>query len=136
MRRKYYDSNLQIYAMRSHYPQFKAKRKGRTEIEFVGELIVKPELPAYTVSITYRGDLRPAVKIIKPELIDKPPHIFPDTRNLCLYHSRNYRWTREKFVAKDIVSWTAGWIYFYEVWLQTGVWYGPEAPHSLSKSEK
>jgi len=34
-------------------------------------------------------------------------------------------------VAGDIMGWTAGWIYFYEYWLQTGEWIGPEVPHGL-----
>ena len=63
---KPYNSYIQIWAMRSRYPQFKAKRKSEFEIEFTGELHVKPELPVYMVSITYRGDNDPHVKIISP----------------------------------------------------------------------
>ena len=129
IKNKYYNSDIQISAMKSCYPQFKAKRRGQYDIEFIGDLIVKPVFPAYTVSINYRGDLRPLVKVIKPELVTEPPHFYKESQSLCLYHPKNYRWTKEKLVAKDIVSWTAGWIYFYEVWMQKGVWYGPEAEH-------
>ena len=115
--------------MKSRYPQFKAKKRGRYDIEFIGDLIVKPAFPVYTVSITYRGDVRPLVKVIKPELVEDPPHFYKETQSLCLYHPKNYQWAKEKLIAKDIVSWTAAWIYFYEVWLQKGVWYGPEADH-------
>ena len=94
---------------------------------------VKPELPIYTVSITYRGDLSPLVKVLKPDLVAEPPHIYKESRTLCLFHPANYKWTKEKLIAKEIVSWTAAWIYFYEVWLQKGKWYGPEASHSISK---
>ena len=41
----------------------------------------------------------------------------------------NYNWNVDKLIAKDIVPWTAAWIYFYEYWLRTGEWVGPEAPH-------
>lgn len=121
--------------MRSLHPQFKVKKMDNNEIEFVGDLIVKPELPVYTVSITYKGDERPAVKIIKPELVEKPPHIFPENRTICLYHVDNYRWKKEKLIAKDIVAWTTAWIYFYEVWLQTNIWYGSEVPHANKPKE-
>ena len=113
--------------MRSRYPQFKAKRKSDAEIEFIGVLQPLPELPVYTVSITYRGNIDPKVKIISPSLVEKPPHFYHNTGTLCLYSSENFKWSREKLVADNIVAWTAAWIYFYEVWLQTGKWYGPEA---------
>lgn len=137
LKNKYYNSDIQINAMKSRYPQFKAKKRGRYDIEFIGDLIVKPAFPVYTVSITYRGDVRPLVKVIKPELVEDPPHFYKETQSLCLYHPKNYHWAKEKLIAKDIVSWTAAWIYFYEVWLQKGVWYGPEAEHeeNLLKTE-
>lgn len=115
--------------MKSRYPQFKAKRKGEFEIEFVGDLHVKPELPIYTVSITYRGSSSPLVRVLEPELVADAKHIYKESKTLCLYHPENFHWTKEKLIALNIVSWTAAWIYFYEGWLQSGVWYGPEAHH-------
>ncbi len=132
---KPYNSYIQIWAMRSRYPQFKAKRKSEFEIEFTGELHVKPELPVYMVSITYRGDNDPHVKIISPALVKMPPHYYQNTGTLCLYSSENFKWTKEKLIAQNIVSWTAAWIYFYEVWLQKGIWYGPEAQHTQTKTQ-
>ncbi len=128
---KSFNPEIQIGAMKSRYPEFKAKKLNNGNIEFTGELQVKPELPIYTVSITYRGDSSPLIKVLNPELVEEPPHIYSETRTLCLYKPSNYKWTKDKLIAKDIVSWTAAWIYFYEVWLQSGEWFGPEAPHSI-----
>ena len=116
--------------MKNRYPQFKAIKRGYYDIEFIGELLVRSTLPVYTVSINYRGNLRPLVKVIRPELVAEPPHFYAESRSLCLYHPKNYQWTKEKLIAKDIVSWTAAWIYFYEMWLKDGFWYGPEADHN------
>lgn len=124
---------VQIGAMHKRYPHFKAKKLGEGKIEFIGELQVKPELPVYTVSIIYRGNSNPIVKVLNPELVAEPPHIYKKSRTLCLYHPANYHWSGEKLIAKEIVSWTAAWIYFYEVWLQQGKWYGPEAAHTTPK---
>lgn len=125
-----YNIDIQIGAMKSRYPQFRAIKRGRFEIEFIGNLAVMPVFPVYTVSITYRGNLGPLVRVLKPVLVEDPPHFYKKSKSLCLYHPRNYNWTKQKLIAKDILSWTAAWIYFYEKWLQTGKWYGPEVEHT------
>ena len=118
--------------MKNRYPQFTFKRKSNEAIEFVGDLVVKPSFPTYTVSITYNGGLRPIVKIVNPKLVEDPPHFFKKSNSLCLYHPINYHWIMGKLIAKDILPWTAAWIYFYEVWLQTNKWYGPSAGHDFN----
>ncbi|MDD5571201.1 MAG: hypothetical protein PHD97_08605 [Bacteroidales bacterium] len=135
-RNKYYNTDIQVEAMKSRCPKLKIKKRGRYDIEFITDLFVKPELPIYTVSITYRGNQTPLVKVIKPELVENAPHIYKESKTLCLYHPDNYHWTKEKLIAKDIVSWTATWIYFYEVWLQKGKWYGPEVHHIIPKIQQ
>lgn len=128
--KKYYNPDIQIWAMKSRYPQFKARKLGPYEIEFTGSLMVKPSFPEYNVSITYQGNNRPLVRVLKPTLVEKPPHFYKESQTLCLYHPNNFCWSKEKLIAKNIVSWTAAWIYFYEVWLKEDKWYGPEADHS------
>lgn len=134
-KKKHYSTSNQIQAMKSLYPQFKSIVKG-DEIEFIGDLVVKPEFPTYTVSITYRGDLKPLVRVIKPKLVENPKHFYQGSKSLCLYHPRDYKWVSGKLIAKDIVPWTAGWIYFYETWLETGKWLGPEAIHDTVNKEE
>lgn len=119
--------------MKQKYPQFKCRIDG-DKITFTGDLHVKSEFPVYTVSIEYRGNLSPIVKVINPPLVDKPPHVYAE-KKLCLYHPDNFKWKKEKLIAKEIIEWTATWIYFYEVWIEKGKWFGPEAPHNIEKIE-
>ncbi|MCE3294296.1 MAG: hypothetical protein K0R65_10 [Crocinitomicaceae bacterium] len=130
---KNYNPYLQVYAMKAHFPQFKHKDLRNGSIMFTGKLQVKPEFPVYTVSIEYRGNKRPKAKIIRPKLVVNPPHFYHQDDTLCLYHKKNYYWQKENSLALDIVPWVAGWIYFYEIWLQTGKWYGPEVKHESKK---
>lgn len=133
---KPYNKNVQILAMKSRYPQFKVKVKKNGYIEFKGILRVKPELPEYEILIIYRGSLSPIVKVLNPKLVDKPPHVYPPDNNLCLFHPDNFKWKKETLIASEIIEWSSAWIYFYEVWLQYGIWYGPEAKHnSINKIE-
>lgn len=131
---KVYNSDVQIWAMKHRYSHFKSKKRDKYDIEFTGTLKVKPELPTYTVSIQYRGNKNPIVKVIKPALVENAPHIYPTEKNLCLYHPSDFNWQKEKLIANEIMDWTAAWIYFYEVWLQKGIWYGPEAAHNIPKT--
>jgi len=130
-----YNPFVQIDAMKVRFPQFTAKRQGFADIIFTGDLLVRAGFPVYTVWIHYQGDLRPIVKILKPALVENPPHFFKSSNSLCLYKSTNYTWSKRKLIATDILPWTAAWIFFYEVWLQTGIWYGPEAAHDIDESK-
>ncbi|MBW6484157.1 MAG: hypothetical protein K0B10_13995 [Vicingaceae bacterium] len=64
---KAYNYDIQIWAMRNRHPQFKVKKKSKSEFEFIGDLQVKPEFPVYTVSIRYRGSSTPLVKVLSPK---------------------------------------------------------------------
>lgn len=123
----------QIGAMKSKHPQFKYTQHG-SSLVFTGDLFIKPELPIYNVSIEYNGDSQPKVKINSPALVEHPPHVYSD-KSICLYHPNNFKWSATKLIAKEIVHWTIAWIYFYEYWLQTGKWIGPEAAHNSPKHE-
>lgn len=133
IKQKKYDNSLQIIAMKRRYPQFKHKVEG-SSIVFIGELQVKPEFPVYTVSIHYRNSLPPIVKVLNPVLVDTPPHVYLE-KKLCLFHPEKFIWKKEKLIANEIIEWTAAWIYFYEVWLEKGKWFGPEAPHNIEKKD-
>lgn len=133
IKKRKYNPQIQIFAMKQKYPQFRSKIK-ENSIIFIGEIQVKPEFPYYKVSIEYRNSLAPRVQILHPLLVDNPPHVYSE-KKLCLYHPDNFTWKKENLIANEIIEWTAAWIYFYEVWLETGNWYGPEAPHNIEKQE-
>ena len=127
---KPYNLNIQVQAMQARYPQFKAKKHTDGTIIFTGNLQVKVELPVYTIEIIYHGNLRPKILILNPLPDTSAPHIFSDSESLCLYHAKDYKWDKTKLIANDILGWVAGWIYFYEYWLQSGEWIGPEVSHN------
>ncbi|MFD1786476.1 hypothetical protein ACFSC3_02710 [Sphingomonas floccifaciens] len=71
----------------------------------------------------------------RPEAPDLPiPHIYgphddPRGADLCLFHPRSRDWTDDMLLAESIVPWTAEWLFYYEMWLVTGLWGGDEAEH-------
>ncbi len=130
-RPKPYNVTSQVVAMRSAFPQFTFKR-GLSEprfLTFIGEVQAHESLPIYTLKISYRYNQPPRVQVLSPRLVEKPPHFYSDTQSLCLYHPRDFTWRKDVSLADEIVPRAVGWVYFYEKWLQSGVWYGDEAPH-------
>ncbi len=131
--RKVYDPSIQMHAMKGSYPDFTCKKIKDNKFIFTGNLQPHPNIEPYTVEITYRGGIDPEVKIISPNIDESNPHFYRSSKTLCLYRPDLFKWKKQFLISKYIVRWTAAWIYFYEVWLQTGVWYGPEAPHDRPK---
>lgn len=44
--------------------------------------------------------------------------------NICLYLPKNNEWNSSYFLTETIIPWTSEWLFFYELWLGTGEWYG------------
>jgi hypothetical protein len=128
------DLNKQIASMKSRYPEFThCVRSG--VLSFTGDLMILPKLPIYNITITYNGSRIPKIIVNSPKLVENPPHTFSDN-SLCLFHRSNYNWTKDCLIAKNIVGWTAAWIFFYEYWLQTGTWAGPEVSHGNNEDKQ
>ena len=99
-----------------------------------GEIFVSPEIPIYKISIKCSVESSPKVKILNPKLKDNTKHLYSN-KTLCLYHPANFKWAEKpNFIIKQIIPWTAMWIYCYEYWLQTDNWIGPEFSHSKKSS--
>jgi hypothetical protein len=82
----------------------------------------------YKIEIRYDVKSPPKIYVLSPELVEKPKHVFPD-KSLCLYHYSDFKWDDSKSIAYNLVPWIYLWVYYYEVWLQTGTWYGEEFLH-------
>lgn len=122
----------QIAEMQRRFPSFKYRRN-RGIPTWYGELQPIVNSPVYTVKIIYaftgRYSPSPRVWIVSPEIHPNAPHRYAD-KSLCLYFPPERSWTSTKFIALTIVPWAAAWLAFYEIWLDTDHWYGPEAPHT------
>ena len=117
----------QIGAMQRHFPHFTRRRVNNVPT-WHGTLQPFAASPVYTIVVSYRYPKAPRVRVSTPSLRSDAPHRYPDG-SLCLYYPRDESWTPNMFISETIVPWAALWLAFYELWLQTGQWYGPEAPH-------
>jgi hypothetical protein len=121
--------------MRRDFPEFKYSRPNNVPT-WHGLLQPREISPAYTVKIVYHfagwRSKSPRVWVKSPEIHPDAPHRYGDG-SLCLYFPPDRDWTPDKFISETIVPWAALWLAFYEIWLDTDHWYGPEAPHTGTK---
>lgn len=95
-----------------------------------------PGSPKYIVQVIYRGPHAPRVYVLEPKLEDSP-HRY-DGNRLCLFDPREprRRWKADSKIGETIIPWTAAWLHYYELYLETGVWRGPQAPHGSKPADK
>jgi len=65
----------------------------------------------------------------------KLPHVYNQQKQeICLFYPKACEWNNTMKIT-IIVPWISEWLYFYESWLITGVWYGGGIHHGkLEKS--
>lgn len=126
---------VQIDCMRKHYPKFNYHRNEDGNLVFIGKLQAKESMREYTISIEFRGDSTPRVRVIDPPLVKDAKHVYRGGY-LCLYKPSNFSWNATKPISNYIIAWTSAWIYFYELWRLEGVWMGPEALHETNEEKK
>lgn len=103
----------------------------RSTLTWKGSIRPSPLSRFYRVTITYKVGKRPLVTVSGEELqgLDRPdfPHRFSIDRknrsvNVCLHLPHEF--DSSQLISECIIPWAAEWLYFYEMWLATGAWYG------------
>lgn len=121
--------------MQRNFPGFEYIRRNNVPTWY-GPLQPTETSPVYTVRIVYRfagrRSVAPNVWVKSPEIHSDAPHRYAD-ESLCLYFPPDRNWNPYVYISETIVPWAALWLAFYEIWLDTGRWYGPEAPHTGAK---
>ncbi|WIY01834.1 hypothetical protein QRX60_48845 [Amycolatopsis mongoliensis] len=131
---------LQAFDLRALLPTAQSRIRHQTStLTSVFELQPTTASCRYTVQLCYRLGWRPEVRVINPTLhtregVDRIPHTF-DNDLLCLHLDDEWRPTMR--LADTIVPWASEWLFYYELWLTTGVWHGGghgEQPASHGRS--
>ncbi len=79
----------------------------------------------YRVRISYARGKWPQVRVLSPPLDtrigEQLPHVFREG-TLCLHTEDD--WRASMLLVDTILPWTCEWLFYYELWLATGAWYG------------
>lgn len=128
------DLGTQGYHIRYRFPSFSYRRRNGRGV-WIGTLQPQQTSPTYQVEIEYRHRKPPAVKVIWPSIVAGAPHLYPDG-SLCLYWPKERRWQSDQLLAETIIPWTALWLYYYELWLDTDKWLGPSSHDPFPEIDK
>jgi hypothetical protein len=96
------------------------------QLVWVALLTPTPLARTYEIRIRYSLREHPRVAVVDPPLRPDPneylPHFFAREGCLCLHEADE--WDPSMLIAATIVPWTTEWLAHYELWKQTGQWYG------------
>ena len=124
---------LQTLHIARRFPTFTFVREGG-EAVWRGTFQPRQSSPLYRVAVRKRPGRAPRVNVMWPQLDPLAPHVYSDGR-LCLYWPEEWVWRESELIAETILPWTALWLYYYELWLDSGVWLGPSSHDAaLSKT--
>ncbi len=116
---------MQATHIRHRFPQFACRIQQGCAI-WRGALQPRLTSPLYQVEISYKQKKLPKVRVISPPLAANAPHLYSDG-TLCLYWPKEWRWQPDTLIAETILPWTASWLYYYELWLDTDQWLAPSS---------
>ncbi len=120
---------LQKVHVQRRFPDFSARLRNGHVI-WRGSLQPRDISPIYLVEIFYKWNKIPKVNVISPSVPEDAPHRYHDGR-LCLYWPKEWSWRQDKIIAEYVIPWTASWLYYYELWLDTGKWLGPSSHENV-----
>ena len=124
---------VQDLNLRRQFPGFRYRLEGGEGI-WRGMLQPRQVSPIYRVEVRYRTGKVPTVRVLNPKIAPGAPHVYGNGA-LCLYWPKESPWRQDRLVADTILPWTALWLLYYELWLDTGKWLGPSShdPKSVAR---
>ena len=102
--------------------------------QWFGTLSPRPG-SSYRIRIDYGVAGAPKVYLVDPPMREECPHTWGGGR-MCVFwpgDPDHAVWETHSLIAETILPWSQSWLYYYELWLETGEWRGPEHGHTGSK---
>ncbi|WP_455586458.1 hypothetical protein [Bacteroides sp.] len=87
----------------------------------------------YMLKIVFSAGNFPRTYIVSPKPLPlaegakRLPHTYNYSngkQQLCLFLPSANEWDSSMLISETIVHWAVQWMYFYEIWVSTGIWMG------------
>jgi hypothetical protein len=122
---------VQAGTLKSKFPNSKITRDKENIIKWEGFLKPTPLSANYKIQIIYQTGKGINVFVKEPfplnlaENKKSLPHVYSTKeQKLCLYYPKGNEWNNGKLYTETIIPWTSEWLFHYEIWIITGVWFG------------
>lgn len=115
--------------------EIKKKYSEATYVVNKGKVVVDIFLQPSEGSMKYKvrllakiGSANVDVFVVEPNIREwmnnmSIPHLYRNG-SLCLYYPAYNEWNVKELWSDTLIPWTCLWLYFFELWLATGEWYG------------
>lgn len=119
----------QLATIKEGFPEAKIKRVKRGHYEVIVPLKPKNISRTYYVKITFT-EFGAKVFVINEVLKvaenrEKLPHVYDhEKQQLCLFSLSKKEWNSKQLIVKTLIPWASEWLFYYELWLPTGEWFG------------
>jgi hypothetical protein len=120
---------VQALWLRKFFPVGKTSL-GRNAVFWRGKISPSDYARTYLIEVSYKLGFHPEIRVLEPSLgalagDNSLPHVYdPDAQLLCLYLPGCGFWTEGKILARTVLPWACLWLYYFELWLVTGIWHG------------
>lgn len=138
---KYITLVKQEIALRQQFPSAIIKRVADASLTWEHSLQPTAVSEQYRVRLVYTRTKGLEVFVLSPKLTlaegaRELPHVYStEKQELCLYFPDGKEWNKNKYISQTIIPWISEWLFFYELWLPSGHWFGGGTIHD-PKPEK
>ncbi len=121
---------MQLSGIKKAFPDAKVLSKTWNSFEVTINIQPTSLSETYTIKICYMKAVMVRVYVIDKKLKIAPnrkklPHVYnSEKQQLCLYSPSKKEWKSTLNIVDTIIPWASEWLYYYELWLPEGKWYG------------
>lgn len=123
-------SSEQLKKIKVDFPEVRLVKNTWNSFQIILELQPTAISEKYDLMIIYEQNRWVKVFVVNKELKiaanrSKLPHVYNSKQQqLCLYSPSKKEWNGFSFIVDTTVLWASEWLYYYELWLPEGKWYG------------
>jgi RNA polymerase subunit RPABC4/transcription elongation factor Spt4 len=141
MRSKYFKTNSkrklkgilsseQLKKIKIDFPDSQLVKNSWDSFQIIIEIQPTAISEKYQILVNYEKNMSIRVFVIEKDLKiasnrTKLPHVYNSKQQqLCLFSPSKKEWNGFTYIVDTVIPWASEWLYYYELWLPEGQWYG------------
>lgn len=123
-------SSEHLKKIKVDFPKVRVVKNTWNSFQIILELQPTAISEKYHLRVIYEQNRWVKVFVVNKELRiaanrSKLPHVYNSKQQqLCLYSPSKKEWDGFSCIVDTIIPWASEWLYYYELWLPEGKWYG------------